>query len=60
MMLADSAMDSAAMINTNERLAISLNIFLSESLSKLRNLVVCGLAISRGGGGIYHRRVSEI
>jgi len=61
MMLADSAMDRAAMTNTNERLAISPNVFILESFSKLRNLVViCGLAMSRDGDGIYHRRESEI
>jgi hypothetical protein len=60
-MLADSAMDSAAMTDTNEQLAISLNVFFWESLSKLRNfVVVCRLAMSRDGDGIYHRRVSEI
>ncbi len=61
MMLADCAMDRAAMTNTNERLAISPNVFILESFSKLRIfVVVCGLAMSRGGGGIYHRRESEI
>jgi hypothetical protein len=57
MMLADSAMDSAAMTNTNERLATSPNVFILESLGKLRNFViVCGLVMSRDGDGIYHRR----
>ena len=61
MMLADSPMDIAAIINTNERLAISPNVSISESFSKLRNfVVVCGLVMSRDGGRIYHRRVSEI
>ncbi len=60
-MLADSAMVSAAMTNTDERLSISPIVFNLESFSKLRNfVVVCGLAMSRGGDGIYHRRVSEI
>ncbi len=56
-MLADSAMDRAAIINTNERLAISANVFILESFSKLLNfVVVCGLVMSRDGDGIYYRR----
>ena len=55
------AMDSAAMTHTNERLAISPNVFILESFSKLRNFVVVyGLAMSLGGDGIYYRRVSDI
>ncbi len=61
MMLADSAMVSAAMTNTNDRLAISPNVSILGSVSKLRNFVVdCELVMSRDGGRIYHRRVSEI
>ena len=61
MMLADCAMDMAAMTNTNERLAICPNVFILESFSKLRIfVVVCELAMSRGADGFYHRRESEI
>ena len=54
-------MHIAAMTSTNERLAISPNVFILESFSKLRIfVVVCGLVMSRDEDGIYHRRVSEI
>jgi len=57
----EHATDSAAMTNTNERLAISPNVFIMESFDKLRNfVVVCGTAMSRRWGGAYHKPVLEI